>query len=232
MCLRLLRAEVWSQVDTRKLNRFTARLVPDTALPTPAVIIHGRLLVLGGDNQRVHEELIVAGGLLREGRFSRMNVGEVQAAYAAAEPHPPPGFVQDRLKALWDNVQAPLLQSLEARMTERTRNLQKFLDERAGREVANFAAVMGELERNIREALDAREDPQLQFDWSVEEKAQRERDLGSLKARLAEIPAELERETTHLRARYKKPQPRMFPVAVTFLVPHRAVAQLRQGGGP
>jgi hypothetical protein len=30
------------------------------------------------------EEIIVAGGQLREGRFSRMNVGETQAAAAAA----------------------------------------------------------------------------------------------------------------------------------------------------
>ncbi|MBE7500353.1 MAG: DEAD/DEAH box helicase [Verrucomicrobiales bacterium] len=231
MCLRLLRAEVWSQAGTRKLNRFTARLVPDTALPTPAAIIHGRLLVLGGDNHRIHEEVIMAGGLIREGRFSRMNVSDVQTAHAAALPDPPPAFVLDRFKALWDKVQTPLLQALEARMTERTRNLQKFLDDRADREVANLAAVMGELERTIREALDAREDPQLQFDWTLEEKAQRDRDLGSLQARLAEIPAELQRESDHLRARYKDPQPRLFPVAVTFLVPSRAVAQLQPGGG-
>ena len=33
-----------------------------------------RLLVIGGDNQRIHEELIMAGGSIKEGRFSRMNV--------------------------------------------------------------------------------------------------------------------------------------------------------------
>lgn len=230
MCLRLLRAEIWSQTGTRKLNRFTTRLVPDTALQSPAVIIHGRLLVLGGDNQRVHEELILAGGQLREGRFSRMNVTETQTAYAAAEVHAAPGFVEDKLKELWSKVEAPLLQALDARMVERTKNLQKFLDDRAEREVANFTAVMGELERSIRETLADKDDAQMQFDWTVEEKQQRERDLGGLRARLAEIPSELKQETEHLRARYRDPQPRLFPVAVTFLVPHRATAQLRQGG--
>ena len=83
MCLRLLRAEIWSQGQAKKLHRFTTRMVPDTVLRTPAVLIHGRLLVLGGDNHRVHEEIIVAGGHLREGRFSRMNVGETQAAAVA-----------------------------------------------------------------------------------------------------------------------------------------------------
>jgi superfamily II DNA or RNA helicase len=231
MCLRLLRAEIWSQGLTKKLNRFTTRMVPDTVLQIPAVLIHGRLLVLGGDNHRVHEEIIMAGGVIREGRFSRMNISEVQAAYAAAEPHGAPGFVEDRLKELWSKIEAPLVQSLEVRMTERTKNLQKFLDERAEREAAHLAAVMKELENSIRQTLDARDERQMQFDWTIEEKQQRERDIGSLRARLTEIPDELKRETEHLRARHRAPQPRLFPVAVTFLVPPRAIGALQQGGG-
>ena len=231
MCLRLLRAEIWSQGLTKKLNRFTTRMVADTVLQTPAVLIHGRLLVLGGDNHRIHEEIIVAGGQIREGRFSRMNVGEVQTAAATATNESAPGFIEDRLKELWAKIEAPLAQALEARMTERTKNLQKFLDERSEREVANVTAVMQELERSIRETLDAKDDKQMQFDWTVEEKSQRERDIGSLKNRLKELPAELAREIEHLRDRYRDPQPRLFPVAVTFLVPPRAVAAMQQGGG-
>ena len=133
--------------------------------------------------------------------------------------------------ALWIRAEAPALQALEARMQERTRNLQKFLDDRAEREVANVTAVIHELERSIRETLADKEDPQLQFDWSDTEKQQRERDIGGLRARLLELPNELARETEHLRGRYRDPQPRLFPVAVTFLVPPRAVAALQQGGG-
>jgi hypothetical protein len=33
------------------------------------------------------------------------------------------------------------------------------------------------------------------------------------------LPAELARETDAIRHRYADPQPRLFPVAVTFLVP-------------
>ena len=39
------------------------------------------------------------------------------------------------------------------------------------------------------------------------------------------IPAEIERETVAIKSRYADPQPRMFPVAVTFLVPEK----LRKG---
>jgi chromosome segregation ATPase len=231
MCLRLLRAEIWSQEQGKKINRFTTRMVSDSALRAPAVLIHGRLLVLGGDTHRIHEEIITAGGQLREGRFSRMNVGETEAAAKAATSERAPKVVEERLKALWTKSEKAAQQALEARMHERTKNLQSFLDERVEREVANATAVMRELERSIREALAYKEDPQLRFDWSDSERQQRERDIGSLQARLLELPNELKRETDHLRERYRDPQPRLFPVAVTFFVPPRAVTALQQGGG-
>lgn len=83
MSLRLLRAEVWSPAAKKKLSRVAAAVVPDDVLDSPAVFAHGRLVVIGGDSQRLHEEVIVSGGVLREGRFSRMNVGEVRDALAA-----------------------------------------------------------------------------------------------------------------------------------------------------
>lgn len=231
MCLRLLRAEIWSQAESKKLNRFTARMVPDNALPSPAVIAHGRLLVLGGDNQRVHEEIIMAGGMFKEGRFARMNVGETQRAFASAEGLGTPGFVEDALKALWTEIEKPLFKALEARMKERTENLQKLLDERSAAEVESFTAIMKELERSIRETLQTEDDPQLRLNLDdASERDQRERDLGNLRNRLVEIPGELAREVEHLRSRYRDPQPRLFPIAITFLVPPRAIAQLEQGG--
>ncbi len=231
MCLRLLRAEVWSQGLAKKLNRFTTRMVSDNALRTPAVLIHGRLLVLGGDNHRIHEEIIVAGGHLREGRFNRMNVGETQDAATAVGDERAPRRVEDRLRELWPKVETSLLQALDARMQDRTRNLQKFLNDRAEREVANVTAVMRELERSIREALADKDDPQLLLNWSDGEQQQRERDISSLRDRLGKLPEELVREIDHLRSRYRDPKPRLFPVAVTFLVPPRAAAALQQGGG-
>jgi hypothetical protein len=232
MFLRLLRAELWSQGEKKRLNRFTTRMVPDDALKCPAVIVHGRLLVLGGDNHRVHEEVIRCGGLIEKGRFSRMNVGETQAAWAAAGEEGVPGYVEDVLKELWPKISDQAIRSLEARMTERTRNLQGFLDERSSKEVADLTSVMNELARSIKDELAKQEDPQMMLDLHDAtdlERNQREVDLGGLRARLAEIPAELARETAHLLDRYRDPKPRLFPVAVTFLVPPRAIAELERG---
>jgi hypothetical protein len=229
MCLRLLPAEIWSQGLAKKLHRFTARLVPDTILQTPAVIVHGRLRVLGGDNQRIHEEIILAGGMIKEGRFSRMNVGETEKVGKAASSDIVPSTVHETLTELWPKLEPPLLKALEARMEERTKNLQKFLDERAHREVANVTAVMQELERSIREVLNKKDDPQLTFGWGEDEKEQRERDINNLRRRLTEIPGELAQEARHLRDRYRDPHARLFPIAVTFLIPPRAIAQIQRG---
>jgi hypothetical protein len=162
-----------------------------------------------------------------------MNVGETQSVYAAASDQDAPGFVEDRLKELWPRLEGPALQALETRMQDRTKNLETFLRERAEKEVTNLTVVMQELEKSIRETLKREEDPQLKLNLegaSSDERSQRERDLNSLRRRLEEIPRELAQEAEHLGSRYRNPQPRLFPIAVTFLVPHRAIAQLQQGG--
>ena len=97
MCLRLLRAEIWSLGNQAKhLSRVSACIVDDAALQHPVVIAHGRIVVLGGDNHRLHEEIIAAGGSLMEGRFRRLNVGETQAALQAATNIPAPSLIESR----------------------------------------------------------------------------------------------------------------------------------------
>jgi hypothetical protein len=71
MCLRLLRAEVWAQDDVKKLHRVTVRTVPDGSIDGPAVVVVSRLVVTGGNHHRLHEELTVSGGYLRDQSFRR-----------------------------------------------------------------------------------------------------------------------------------------------------------------
>ena len=53
------------------------------------------------------------------------------------------------------------------------------------------------------------------------EREQFERNKDFLRSRVQEIPNEIEQETKAIRARFTDPQARMFPVAVTFLVPQK-----------
>ena len=222
MCLRLLRAEVWSTEGKKRLHRVTARLVPDAVLREPAMIAHARLVVIGGDSHRLHEEIITAGGMLREGRFARMNVGQINDALAAQRPIEPSKAMQESLKALYPKHADSLRQALDARMKDRTTGLQKALAERAEKEAGDILAILTELQRSIQEKLNDPETQQLTFEgWEDEERQQLERNMNALRVRVREIPDEIKRETAAVSARFADPQPRMFPVAVTFLVPER-----------
>jgi superfamily II DNA or RNA helicase len=223
MSLRLLRAEVWSLEGRKRLNRVTARVVPDLALQHPAVVAHARLVVIGGDSQRLHEEIIAAGGQIREGRFSRFSsLKEMYDAQDAATDQEPSEAVKRKLSSLWRNVAEALQLALESRTKDRTDGLKKMLAERADKEINDITAILMELQRAIEGQLD---DPTYRESFlpglAPVEREQFERNADALRRRLGEIPREIERETESIRKRFVDPQPRMFPVGVTFLVPER-----------
>ena len=220
MSLRLLRAEVWSPEGRQGLYRVTARRVPNHALDTPAVVAHARLVVIGGDSHRLHEEIITAGGFIHEGRFRRMNVGQTESALQAMLDKPVSVETQQRLALLWPTLRPSLEQALEARMKARTAGLGRLLRERATKEAADIEAVLTELAAAIEQELTAPAYRQLVL-WSNAERSQLTRNTQALRARLEQIPGEIEAEQAAIRARFTDPQPRMFPVAVTFLVPNR-----------
>jgi hypothetical protein len=57
--------------------------------------------------------------------------------------------------------------------------------------------------------------------FTDDERTQLSRNTQALRRRLAQIPSEIEAEQAAVRARFADPEPRMFPVAVTFLVPEK-----------
>jgi len=224
MCLRLLRAEVWSTGGGKGLHRITARLVPDTALRDPAMIAFARLVVIGGNSRRLHEEVITAGGYLREGRFARIRtLSEVNTALAEALTDEPSEPVKAKLLNLYREHQDALLRAIEARMQTRVRGLRADLERRTEREASDIKTILTELRETIRAKLEALPEQRQQLfeGWVEDEMQQFERNLSAIRARIREIPGEIERETAAIRARFADPQPRMFPVAVTFLVPQK-----------
>jgi hypothetical protein len=223
MSLRLLRAEVWSREGHKRLHRITARVVPDTALQHLAMVAHARLVVIGGDCHRLHEEIITAGGLLREGRLTRFgSLKEMQLALDSATGQEPSEAVKKKLLALWPKNADALRQALEARMKDRAESLQKLLADRAQKETQDITAILTELQKAIQEQLN---DPFYQQEYlpgmAPVEQEQFERNVDALRRRIQQIPKEIERESTAIQGRFADPQPRMFPVAVTFLVPEK-----------
>ncbi len=143
-------------------------------------------------------------------------------ALAAATTEEPSEALKDELLAVYKTHSEALKNALEARMKDRTSGLEKALAERQKKEADDIRTILTELKTTIENKLNDPELRQLTFEgWEDEERQQLERNMDSLRARVREIPGEIERETKSIRARFADPQPRMFPVAVTFLVPER-----------
>ncbi len=224
MCLRLLRSEVWATGGQKSLHRVTARVVSaKSGLETPAVIAFGRLVILGGDRQRLHEEVFTAGGILKEGRFSRFESGiKLQTALNAVIPGDVPEAMRTKLAGLWNKTVEPLMKSLVVRQEERSSSLARNLQERADKEVGDITQILTELQASIEQELDEPQVQQLEL-FSLLEKDQFERNVSSLKVRLEQIPQEIEQETKLIRDRFADPQARLFPLAVMYLVPEKLI---------
>jgi hypothetical protein len=97
-------------------------------------------------------------------------------------------------------------------------NLQSTLERRRTQEMDDIAKVLEELARSIRHKLGEADPAQLSF-WTTEEQDQLRRNADSLRARLAAIPEETQKERLLIARRYAEPVARTFPVAVVFVVP-------------
>ena len=78
--------------------------------------------------------------------------------------------------------------------------------------------MLTELAKAIEGELSEPEYPQQEL-FTDAERTQLSRNTQALRHRRAEIPGEIEAEQAAISARYADPEPRMFPVAVTFLIP-------------
>lgn len=227
MCLRLLRAEVWAQDDVKKLHRVTVRTLPDGVIDGPAVVVISRLVITGGNHHRLHEELTVSGGYLRDQSFRREeSVTRVQQWLEEAQPITANTSLFDALQGRFDRAQPAILQSVDARSKDRLRFLANTLQTRKRQEIDDIGAVLDELEKAIQGELNKDQQPEQMSLFTEDERTQLRRDTAALEARLTRIPAERIQEVQSIEARYAKLDDRTFPVAVVFLVPKSAV----QGG--
>ncbi|RCV58162.1 DISARM system SNF2-like helicase DrmD [Marinitenerispora sediminis] len=225
LCLTLLRRELWSGGEY--LRRVTARVVRTGTLRTPAVVIHGRLVLTGAAGTRLHEEVVAAGGRIDGGRFVPATEQDVTSWLTAATDEPAPESIRQGLGAVWPALEAPLREALGERAARRTGELQETLATRCKEEVRAVQKVLDELARGIREALN--DTPKWHqdslFDFTAGERDQLRRDRTALEERLAGIPRQKKEEAKNLRHRYAHPEARWFPAAVTFLVPAALAAR-------
>jgi hypothetical protein len=225
--LRLLRAEVWATGQRQSLSRVTARSVP--AVPDLletgdiGVICHGRLVITGADGHRLHEELVVAGGRVRSGRFARIDtLRDLDTLLRSGGDMPADTSEIAEAIRWWDSVVEPGLgKALDRRSETVQESKQRELSERADSEAEAVRVVLTELQHQITNDLDkltADRSEQLSL-FSEPEREQSQRDLDALRRRLEEIPEEIDREVAAVRRRFRDPECHIFPAAVTLLIP-------------
>ena len=223
MCLRLLRAEIWAQDDVKKLHRVTVRTVPDAYIDGTAVVVVSRLVVTGGNHHRLHEELTVSGGYLRDQSFRREEgVTRVQQWLDEAKPITAAPSSFDALRTRFDRQQEAILKTVDARSKERLRFLTNTLQTRKQQEIDDIGTVLNDLEKAIQSELKREQQPEQLSLFTEDERTQLRRDIAALEARLARMPDERRMETQAIEARYAKLDDRTFPVAVIFVVPEFA----------
>jgi hypothetical protein len=218
MSLRLLRAEVWEADQTRRLQRVTARRVTDPRVRNPLAVVYARIVVTGASGHRLHEEIIQAGGYVREGKLERVGVNALTEALELPVDGTVSAQMSERLLAVHTTICNPLLSALEARARERVEGISKLVTRRRDDEVEKVTAVLTELRERILQELEQQPPVQLSL-LDDDERDQLERDREWLRLRVQQIPDEIERETDALQRRFRDPEPRLFPVAVEYRVP-------------
>jgi len=223
MALGLMRAEVWGTGN--HLHRVAIRYA-DAQLGALTAVAHGRLVITGASGHRLHEQLIFAGLRLGGERPERLGVEATEAALALATVAPVPQTLRDQLIPTLQASAESLRAALQGRAGDRARQLTATLASRARDEQSHVAATLTELGGTIRREAFGEHGDQLQLITGLEldagDRRQVERDVATLRVRLDAIPGEIVTEQSAIARRYADPAHRLFPAAVTLLVPEGA----------
>jgi superfamily II DNA or RNA helicase len=229
MSARLLRAAVWS--GHTGLHRVTAVVSDDPALETMLVGAYSRFVLVGKDGIRLHEEILYAGGWVRDdGTFRR--VDSLSAVSGMLDRALTTGVaaasvIQARLAQQWQRAQNGLVAAIDHRKAERLASLTSKLAAREQAERKSIIASTERFEATLKKALAEYETEEDALFSVVEgrgderEIAQWRHDRENWEKRLRELESKRDAELARVASRYAEITPHSFPVAVIFAVPKR-----------
>lgn len=223
MATRLLRAEVWG---AGHLARAASLTIDDPDLTEPVLAAYSRLVLVGADGKRLHEELFAAGGKIRGESFSRLGVTALASVLDTAlgpdsSPRESSPADRDALVKAWPKVSGNLEAAITARAKEREASLNGSLAKRQADEETRTAALLSGFEKSLRDALSQQDQAQqLTFaDLQPDERDQLSADRAAWQKRLESLPGERAAAMAEIARRYTSVQVLWFPAAVVHLVP-------------
>jgi superfamily II DNA or RNA helicase len=231
---RLLRSALWG--GRLALNRVTAvrAHLPGTVDPGNLLVAaFARLVVVGGDGSRLHEEIILAGRELPgSGRSRRVELdarryAEVRAAVEAAlDPgacNPAPTSAIRQLTDAWAELAPRLAEDVTRRADQQVEVLQRTFDRRRVAEAERTNAIFDQLRATLRGAIEGPGAVQLSFDdLDVPERRQLERDRRAWQDRLDGLDETRRTELAALDIRFTGIRTLIFPFAVVSVTPARS----------
>ena len=201
------------------------------ALESTLAGAYSRFVLVGKDGIRLHEEILYAGGWLREdGTFRRVDSlsavsGMLDRALTSGTAAAP--VIQARLAERWQRARSGLITAIEHRTSERLASLTNKLAARQEAERQTIITGAARFAATLRKAL-AESDGEEDALFSVvegrgdeREIAQFRRDRENWEEKLDALAADRDRELARVASRYEEITPHSFPVAVIFAVPHR-----------
>jgi len=226
---RLLRSAVWGETTSLvRVTGVTADLPEEIGPDELLVTVVNRLLLVGTDGARLHEEIqLAARAVPPSGRSRRLEVEErrFEALRAAVEAALEPDACQRtdlasgrKLTTAWEEL-APLLRGdIAARAKVRRSALERDLTTRQADERTRVEAVTEHMRRTLTEALAEPAPGQLSFtELDQPERHQIDVDRAAWQGRLDSLSDERDRELATVTRRYEGVRELTFPVAVVLL---------------
>jgi superfamily II DNA or RNA helicase len=231
---RLMRSALWG--GRLALNRVTAVRadLPDAIDPGSLLIAaFARLVVVGGDGTRLHEEVILAGrelpptGRSRRVELDARRYGELRTAIEAAlDPDacdPAPTSAVRQLTDAWAELAPRLSEDITRRADQQVEVLERTFDRRRAAEADRTNAIFDQLRATLRGAIEGPGAVQLSFDdLDLVERRQVERDRRAWQDRLDGLDEARRAELAALETRFAGIRSLVFPFAVVSLTPARA----------
>ncbi len=232
---RLLRSALWG--GRLPLHRAAAvRFTPPAGAGIDGVLVavFARLVIVGADGRRLHEEVMLAARVVPpEGRSRRLELeqpryarlrGAVETALEPQSCRQASAAERQLVVDRWPELEAPLAADVQARAAERVAALERDLARRRDEEIRRTGAVFDQLRLTLESALQGPAPVQLTFDdLDAAERAQLDRDRAAWQARLDGLDEERARELAAVGHRYAGVRELVFPFAVAVCVP--------EGGG-
>jgi superfamily II DNA or RNA helicase len=220
----LLRKEL-TNLASHKIARVAAYAVPDRLLASPAAVVHARMNVAGGASAILHEEIFLAGGLRKTGKWERLSQTEIEALLATAVPIPSAKAPTAMLVKFYGDSIGPLGTAIETRRDERAKSIERELIQRRDAELRESAEIFDALQRELEAKLREQNQGDMLIAGVSEEADLIARNKQEINARISRIPAEAASAKALITARYAQLTPRAFPLAVTLLVPESGVVR-------